>query len=81
MEREVFNYMKFDGAKMPFNEDVEFEASLVENCNYIIPQVCLLLIEYCKKTSFDYQFDWHDAIKSVIWRCTYIVQCTVSQIW
>ena len=40
MERELFNYMKFDGGTMPFNEDVEFEASLVENYVYIIPQVC-----------------------------------------
>ena len=27
MERELFNYMKFDGGTMPFNEDTEFEAS------------------------------------------------------
>ena len=40
MERELFNYMKFDGGTMPFNEDAEFEASLVENYVYIIPQVC-----------------------------------------
>ena len=50
MERELFNYMKFDGGTMPFNEDAEFEACLVENYVYIIPQVCTYIIQ-CSKSS------------------------------
>ena len=40
MEREVFHYMKHDCALMPFNDDEVFESDLVENYEYVIPQVC-----------------------------------------
>ena len=39
MEREVFHYMKYDCAPMPYNDDDVFESELVENQDYVIPQV------------------------------------------
>ena len=43
MEREVFHYMKHDGALMPFNDDDVFESNLVENYEYVIPHVCTFM--------------------------------------
>ena len=40
MEREVFHYMKYDNAPMPYNDDNDFESALVENYTYDVPQVC-----------------------------------------